>query len=164
MTPGFTSRMSMIHRIRSSKDALLEFDMSTGGLRVKKWPIDRHAQRIHLDHLVQYRATHFFQNPCCLCAIPGSQNVIEAAIIIACDDTEVEFFLRRVSVARRDIQPPVVHVSEMKGTANAIGSRETCAVMTRRVFGIHECARPAKQPLLEDCPDDNALLFHVDDV
>lgn len=37
-------------------------------------------------------------------------------------------------------------------------------VMTRRVFGIHECARPAKQPLLEDCPDDNALLFHVDDV
>ncbi|KZP04087.1 hypothetical protein FIBSPDRAFT_904069 [Athelia psychrophila] len=183
MTPEFPSRLSMIGRIRYSADALLEFDISTGGLRVKKWPIDGRAQRIHVDNLVQYRATHFFQNPCCLCAIPGGQNVVEAAIIVASDgelcntwvatcasdacgylDTEVKFFLRRVAVARRDIQPPVVHVSEMNCTPRAIGSREACAVMTRRVFGIHQCARPAEPQQTEEFPDDNTLFFHMDEI
>lgn len=37
MLSTIPSRLAMLHTIRASQDALLEFDISTGGLRVKKW-------------------------------------------------------------------------------------------------------------------------------
>lgn len=37
-------------------------------------------------------------------------------------------------------------------------------VMTRRVFGIHQCARPAEPQQIEEFPDDNTLFFHMDEI
>lgn len=40
-----------------------------------------------------YRATHFFDNPCCLCAVPGSQEVVEAAVYIASEGELCNFWV-----------------------------------------------------------------------
>lgn len=40
------------------------------------------SQRIRVDSLTLYRATHYYQNPCCLCATPGG-TIVESTIVVA---------------------------------------------------------------------------------
>jgi hypothetical protein len=94
-----SSRQHLLDEILSTRDTILEYDRTTGATKAWAWcvlscyyhggscltsnsPRGKNNERIPIFHLVEYRDTHCFEYPCCLCAeLAGA--VTESAIYIA---------------------------------------------------------------------------------
>lgn len=87
-----------LRRVRLSTHAVLQYDSNINDLTVWKWcvysmiymfrnrlhfslprPVNGAGERVTPSELSDYRITHDFLGPCCLCAIP-TENLAEGAV------------------------------------------------------------------------------------
>ncbi|KAG1844759.1 hypothetical protein C8R48DRAFT_678365 [Suillus tomentosus] len=64
--------VSMLVNILTARHGILHFHGQTGELTTFQWPSTEYGHKIHPSQFADYRETHAFRYPCCMCASGGS--------------------------------------------------------------------------------------------